>query len=390
MLSKYNLFYNFYKYLDPTVNSCLHSPLLTYHKNGGDIPKNNLKYRIKMKYEFFKGLYDTTVFNKAQRLYWTLSRFIYKLSLKCKVKNSMDTDLYGSPLQPRFTIELLQDNCIYKFSIHDLIKIIKTSLSHVVFKYYPSPKMPRNPFINKVFDYTHLYSIFVFAMLNTPIAITKPILILFLYADFDLKVFTEKNHKFLLDLFISTMVDKDVPVTVDLIADILLMIKTCQNPFAPINIHQSIDKNTLFKIFRPYLRLFYKHRFLHCSISHNELKRGLRNFSLFNPLFGQKYFDLKTKKFDIDVRCLNFGDFSEDGTYENIANVRGCNKTLCLPPISDVYYLPKTFYNLNKPELSRIPNDVFVEPVVGESATHLNADESDSDNSDADADADDN
>jgi hypothetical protein len=250
--------------------------------------------------------------------------------------------------------------------------------------------MPCNPFINKAFDKTHLYSIFVFAMLNTPRAIIKPILVLFMNADFDLKVFTDKNHKFLLELFISTMVDKDVPVTVDLIADILLMIKTCCNPFAPIFIHQSIDKNTLFKIFRPYLRLFYKYRFLHCSVSHNALKRGLRNFALFNPLFGHKYFDLKTKKFYIDVRCLNFGDFSEDGTYENITNVRGCNNTLSLPPVSDVYYLPKTFYNLNKPELNRISDDVLFEPTddndddnddddddndIGASATHLDADD---------------
>jgi hypothetical protein len=221
-------------------------------------------HRLKYKYDFFTS--DVDAFNKAQKIYWTLTRFFRGLSLRKKIKYSVAEDLYGVPLVPAYTIELVQDNCVYRFSIHDLFHIIKTSLSAVLFNWYPNPKMPCNPYTNKMFGTHHLYSIYCFAFMQAPRLLVNQMLIAFLRAEFHLDTFKTKNHNMLLEMFINTMVAKDIVVTNDVVADIILMLELCCNPFAPLNINARIEKPTLYNIFRPYLRLFYKYKFLKCVI----------------------------------------------------------------------------------------------------------------------------
>lgn len=356
MQLKNNLFYIFYNAYD--IRQQIVSSTFTNYSDCGIVPQTNKAYEIKAKFDIFKCLQDKTAFQKAQQHYWLLCRFFKKLSLKNKVKHSVEEDLYGSPLVPRFTIELLQDGCVYKFSIHDLIRIIKTSLSAVTNNWYYDPKMPCNPYTNKEFEKHHLYSIYVFTFTYCPrLLINSELLLKFQKSDFNLTVFIKQNQRILTELFIDTLVSKDTTITIDIISDILLMIKMYCNPFTPIEIQSTISKNILFNVFRPYLRLFYKITFLKCDISLARLKRGLRNFALFNPLFGHTYYDFATKKIEVDVRCLSCGDFSEDnGLFDEFAKIRGSSNTLCLPPIKDVYYFPPKIHVLKKTLLERVPN----------------------------------
>ncbi len=345
------------------------SPLIQYHTNGGTLPQNNAAYRLKQKFEVFATQSNKDVFCKAQKTFWTLFRFFRKLSLSKKVKYNVSEDLYGAPFVPRFTIELVQNNCIYQFSIHDLLHIIKTSLSAVVSNWYPNPKMPCNPYTNQVFEKHHLYSIYCFSFLQTPRLLINQLLIAFLRAKFCLETFKKNNHKMLLEMFINTLVAKDIPVTVDVIADILLMIKTYRNVFVPIDIDARIDKKTLYTVFRPYLRLFYKYKFLQCTQSLEMLKRGLRNFALFNPLFGHIYYSYETKKVEIDVRCLSCGDFSENNSvFETFIKLRGHDNTIFLPPIKNAYYYPKKAHKPERPELKIFSRDAIYEPPRNEEA----------------------
>lgn len=360
MLSKHTLFYDIYSKF--CCVQLLTTPLSTYHCNGGQVPQNNPAYRLKTKFDLYTGLYDKGHFYKAQKCYWTLNRVVRKLSLKRKVKHNMDEDLCGSPLVPRFTIELLQDNCIYKFSIHDLMHILKTSLLSVTNNWYPCPKMPRNPFTNKEFDKTHLYSIYAFAFAYCPRLLINQLILAFLKADFDVSQFSNQNQTLLLHNYIETLVAKDTHITVDIVADILLMIKIYSNPFAPIEIQSTIYKKTLFSVFRPYLRLYYKTKLLCCNKSEKMLRRGLRNFALFNPLFGHTYYDYATKKIEVDTRCLSCGDFTEDNClFDTFAKIRGGSETLCLPPIQGVYYFPKKIHVLEKTVLRVLPNGELFE-----------------------------
>jgi len=339
------------------------SPLLQYHTNGGKLPHNKMDYQIKHKFEFFATQSNKDIFCKAQKTFWVLYRFIKKLSLRKKVKYNVSEDLYGTPLVPKFTIELVQNNCVYRFSIHDLLSIIKTALSTVVYSWYPNPKMPCNPYTNQIFEKHHLYSIYCFAFLQTPRQLINQLLLAFLRANFCLETFKTKNNKMLLEIFINSMVAKDIPITVDVVADILLMIRTCSNAFTPIEISTRIDKETLYNVFRPYLRLFYKYKFLQCTQSLEMLKRGLRNFSLFNPLFGHLYYSYETRKIEVDVRCLSCGDFSENNSvFDTFIKLRGQNSSLHLPPIPNAYYYPKKIHKLERTVLKIFARDDLYEP----------------------------
>lgn len=360
MLSRNTLFYYIY---NNEQQQHSRTTAFTYHCNGGSIPQNNKAYQIKAKFDFYTRLNDKDPFQTAQKHYWCINLFFHRISLKRKVKYNVTEDLYGSPLVPRFTIELLQDNCVYLFSVQDLIRIIKTSLSAVANSWYPNPKMPCNPYTNKEFDKTHLHSIYAFAYAYCPRLLINSILLMaFQKSEFNLNVFSKNNHRLLLELFIDTLVAKDTTITVDLIGDILLMIKMHGNPFTPIEIQSAIDKKTLYLVFRPYLRLFYKITFLKCETSLTMLKRGLRNFALFNPLFGHTYYDFATKKVEVDVRCLSCGDFTEDNcVFDAFLKVRGHNETLCLPPIEGVYYFPPKIHVLEKTVLERLPSASRIE-----------------------------
>jgi hypothetical protein len=73
-----------------------------------------------------------------------------------------------------------------------------------------------------------------------------------------------------------------------------------------IVINEDIPKDVIINIFRPYLHLYYLHRFGVCGTekkheSYTKLKNKLKQFAEFNPQFGRKI--IKIEKKYIFVNC---------------------------------------------------------------------------------------
>ena len=309
---------------------------------------------------------------KVQRIYWTLKKFARRL--KKHVVYSANEDLYGAPLVPRQTIELIQDNCIYKFSIHDLVRIIRASLLTIVHG-YPCPNAPRNPYTNQPFDFYHLLSIYVFIWSYAPRLYYDAIIRGYFNAQFDLETFTENNRKLLSLKCVEAMVAKDVPVTDEIVADIGHVLATYRNPFINAHISRRLNRGVLYKIFRPYLRLYYKFRVLQCEQSESLLKKALVGFFLYNPMFGREYCVTNApsrelsvpleNKVCIDVRYAGFNECI------HIYTTLGKSQDNMLGAIPGVKYIPLHTDNITieKPVLVHMNRNDIYEPPSEHSAS---------------------
>ena len=75
------------------------------------------------------------------------------------------------------------------------------------------------------------------------------------------------------------------------------------NPIYIINVHYNFPKEKLVKIFKPYLLLYFVYSYSLIKIvkvdAANNLNKKLKQFSIFNPNFGQKILNLnRTAYFD--------------------------------------------------------------------------------------------
>ncbi len=310
---------------------------------------DNKKCQLYVKY---KLPLDEQFFN-AQRKCWIMTRFMRRVILRKYVKYSVEDDLYGTPLVPKHTIELVQNKCIYKFSIHDLMRIIVAALTTCIHG-YPSPKQPRNPYINQEFDYYHLLSIYVFAQTYAPRLLYDQVIMAYYRASFRVNAFTSINRRLLSIKCVEALVSKDLQVTDETIAYIVDMLNTGCNPFAKMEISALANKQELYNIFRPYLHLYYEYKLLQSNHSLKVLKKALLRFALYNPMFGRNYYNFTEKKWKVDLRCMNIQDYLNNAFVEYAKSESGL-----LQPIDNVYYMPKVKHNIPKTQLVYMPRDAI-------------------------------
>jgi hypothetical protein len=241
-------------------------------------------------------------FQKAQRTYFALAKLanIYKYK-KATVK--INVDLYLNELNPKNknVITIIQKGSKYLFVGSDLVKIINASLlnsSH----FFAEPLHPKNPFNNIPFDHATLYNIYFHIKHN---CVNNSILFhLFFKVNFDLDKFLYENESFIRDEAIKNYA-KNTPSSV-LQHDLKSMLFVNRQYTKKLFIHDDIPIDTLIDIFRPYLYLYYLHRY---SVKGTEkkvnsyfrLKYKLRDFVEYNPLFGRKIY--KTAKKIVQVKC---------------------------------------------------------------------------------------
>jgi hypothetical protein len=189
-----------------------------------------------------------------------------------------------------------------------------------------------------------------------------------------LETFTENNSKLLSLKCVEALVAKDVPVTDEIIADIGYILTTYRNPFIYAHISRRLNRGVFYKIFRPYLRLYYKFRVLQCEQSISLLKKALFGFFLYNPMFGREYCvtspfaeTLLGNKVYIDVRYAGFNECI------HIYTTLGKSQDNMLGAIPGVKYIPLHTDNITieKPVFSRAPsvplvhmnrNDIYEPP----------------------------
>ena len=289
-------------------------------------------------------------FNHFQRLYHIMLKFINKCKLKRFQVHNNDSDLCMMPFEsmdPKKIIELSQNNCIYRFNIYDLINIIKTSLSHN-HHMIPSPHMPKNPYTNMEFEKHHLINIYI--KLWTLKMKINPLLHFFMESRLSIPEFADKYNKFLLDIALDSMLEPDAVVSVEIIMDLLGMIQQYSNRFLKINVNPHFPPKVLYKIFRPYLKLYYRVRLFGCDESKVKLKKLLCCFGLYNPFFGKRYVEKTTEKVGFDDRHMSFNDMVNGAFYElrdmtifemlkeNMNNHGSCY-CVSLMPIKNVKYV---------------------------------------------------
>lgn len=307
---------------------------------------------VRVKFSYFPLLSETgkIQFAEMQRLYHIMLRFINKCKMKRLQVYDIDCDLCMTPfdsIAPQRIIELSQNNCIYRFNIHDLINIIKTSLAHN-YLMIPAPHMPKNPYTNVDFNTHHLINIYV-KIWHLKIKM-NPLLHFFMESRFSIETFSEKHNALLLDMTIDSTLTTDAIVSNELILDLLHMIQEFSNRFLKINVNPHFSPKILYKVFRPYLKLYYRIKLFGCIESRTKLKKLLCCFGLYNPFFGKRYVDKITGNVGFDDRHMNYNDMVDGAFYElrNMtifemlkANMNNYGSCYCvsLMPIKNVKYV---------------------------------------------------
>ena len=297
---------------------------------------------IKLKFGKYRLMDNKEHFYKAQRLFHILSRFIQKIKTHRYItRNSdIDCDLRMAPFEPKTEIDLLEQRCIYKFNIHDLLNIIATSLFQQSFMFM-NPQFPKNPYTNLHFSVHNLYNIYLKCKCQH--ILVPEIFERFFRSGFDIRVFKETNKIFLLE----SCIDNYFSPNLDVYDDTVSYIYDMCYPFN-IYIDKEFPRSRLYAIFRPYLKCYIRSRLFD---GENDISYYLKCFDLYNPYFGRKYID------DNDPHTVLFDDrhlpFQEikNGIFKTIKNTQifqkccdvkyNCDDFQCisLHPISHVTYL---------------------------------------------------
>ena len=114
------------------------------------------------------------LFNKIQKIYHTLNRFVYLYKVK-KTKLIVDTDMQLNKItidEPN-VICIYHVNAKYLFKIDDLLKMIYMSLTNC-FSFFAEPISIKNPYNNISFGKSILYYIHSYLISNGRIQYIKP------------------------------------------------------------------------------------------------------------------------------------------------------------------------------------------------------------------------
>lgn len=103
------------------------------------------------------------IYRQYQRLHFAVMKVqeLYRRKYRYKIYDCM-MDMNMTPLNElpkKNVIQLVENNTVYMFSIHDLIKVINTQLNSSKMLVL-DPKIPKNPYTNLPFSYHNLYNIY--------------------------------------------------------------------------------------------------------------------------------------------------------------------------------------------------------------------------------------
>ena len=297
----------------------------------------------KSKFELFKkGLVYFTIkgckeeefisyFNKIQRVYHVLNRFVYKYKLQ-KSPIVVDTDMILNELQEtdKNVICIYQQNSRYLFRIYDLIKIINMSLTNPQ-GFFSNPLCIKNPYNNLPFGKNILYYIYFFIIDKPSIVANVQYTELFFKlhsCNFSLTTFLSKYEYLLRERIIENYINNSTHDK--LYSDIMTMIKifNSKNMKNRITIDSNFPKNKIMEVFKPYLLLYmYGNLLLIPSQKYKascDFDKKLKKFQQFNPLFGRAKVTMKTRickdgkvikikdKVIFNDKYINFNEYDND------------------------------------------------------------------------------
>jgi hypothetical protein len=243
-------------------------------------------------------------FSKAQRIYFSLIRFvnIYKMKKYPKVVTE-DLSMTALDVNNKNTFILIQNKSIYLFSLNDLIRIIETAISNSP-SFFPDPTYPKNPFNNEELSDATLYNIY-FKMKESG-RVVSTIFHLFFLSKLNTELFVINNEAFLREYSIKKYVFTSPALYLH--DSIIEMIKT--NPYTKkLLIHNDFPKEQLVEIFRPFLYYYcivnYDIRGIHKISKYRKvLYLKMKKFYEYNKSFGRRYIELVPIPFSFSSPCL--------------------------------------------------------------------------------------
>ena len=155
--------------------------------------QNNPFVSIEKKKEIFN------FFSLAQKAVLGFSKLSQIVKMrKCRHYES-ECDLCLEPLStlnPKFIVPIIQRNTLYKFRVHDLIRLIQNGLVYAP-ELFSEPQLAKNPYTNLPFSVTELYNIY-FHILKANMKV--PILFkIYFLSNFDMTTLLDKYESVLRD-----------------------------------------------------------------------------------------------------------------------------------------------------------------------------------------------
>ena len=238
-----------------------------------------------------------TIFSKIQKTYYALSKFLYIYKFK-KAPIKIHDDLNMNPLSinQKNVFVLYQPDGKYLFSINDLMNIIRKNLTNAPY-FFPEPLIPKNPYNNIKFTDVELYNIYFFIKFNH--CIMPPLFHNLFLCNLDFRLFVENNECAIRELAIKNDVfsshysnlQDDVETMLNKYAN--YVVYRDKKVSVGLLIHEEFPKDKLVNIMKPYLYLYYLNLY---SVSGTQkkyssgllLRKKMREFVKFNPMFGRK------------------------------------------------------------------------------------------------------
>jgi hypothetical protein len=233
--------------------------------------------------------YIFDIFQKSQQTYYAFAKLanLYKYK-KSTLRTNQDLYMNEINENQKNVYTIIQEGSKYVFLNSDLIKIVNSALlnsSH----FFADPLTPKNPFNNLPFNNATLYNIYFHLRYNSNF---NPFLFyLFFKANLNVDKFYYDNETIIRDEIIKNYVETSPPTVLH--HDLKNMLSINYRYTKNIVINEDIPKDVIINIFRPYLHLYYLHRFGVCGTekkheSYTKLKNKLKQFAEFNPQFGRK------------------------------------------------------------------------------------------------------
>lgn len=282
------LFLNTFLFM--TTNKFIHLNNITnnfYYKNYSE-RNNNIKH----------------LFYKLQKIYHTLNNLIIRYKYK-KAKIIVSTDLQLNSIKENDDniISIYHNKLKYLFNIHDLLKLIYTSLTNS-YLFFLEPLPIKNPYDNIPFGKSVLYYIYYFITNKMSMSFNKyeyiDIFLKFVDVNFNTSKYISKYEYILRECSIKNYINNSTKTQLRIeIENMIKFFNIYQNKNKKIFIHNNFPNDELIKIMKPYLHLKLLSDFslvLHVrKRCKSILNKKLIEFQKFNPKFGRKIINFNYK-----------------------------------------------------------------------------------------------
>lgn len=317
------------------------------------------KLTMKNKYETYKMVNESYFLNAVdKRLFNTYYRINVKvalwfkrmLALKYQRKRiyDCDFDLSLQQLRPATTVSLFHHDMLYKFSIFDLMKIIKTALFYSDYLFIET-QVPRNPYNGKEFTYGNFISMYSFMSL---IQMRVPIYFeLFRNCSFCKERFIEKNEPYIkMEIIKEYCMNND---DIDQVyGDIIIMLRNYRTN--GLIIHPEYPKKLVVETFRTYLYRhfvnFYSYNYTLREKYKVQNERGIQRFILKNPTFGRIMYSNKFCKKIKQSSEKNFRFYNllshDIPDFTHFSDLEDFNSRVLEPDTDDEQNIPNHFENV--------------------------------------------